>query len=477
MPDAVREAIDERPGAPLFVACSGGADSLFALLGVWSRREAALSGARPVHVLHLDHALRGEESEDDARFVQSVCRSLEIPMRSERARWNKPLEQVNEDDARVARLRFFHRACADVSEPVFDIVTGHHADDVVESMLLRLSRGSGLQGLTAPRPVSMASDRIRFLRTMIEWDRKRVQAVLTAVGAIWREDSSNVSGDYHRNRLRQQVVPAWEAAADRPLAPGVCRSRRLLEEDWRALEAFAEQAERTLVENGRFCRGKEIDLEPFRVYPAAIQRRLLRRYTLAAAGAPISASVEEAMLTAIRRKESASFDLSPRFRVEVEPGRIRLVERSRNVTPSPFFASLPAGARVYLPDGAVVACETVPVTAALRERLAREPGDDGRRVYVACGGKQSESLFVRQRRAGDAFNPNGKSSQKKLKDLLIERKISVGERDRLPVITDSTGAIVWVPGLPPAVDRLIGVAERLALRLTYEKGPSTFSSF
>lgn len=222
-----------RAGAgPLFVACSGGADSVFATLAMFAYPPFNDS-SRALTCLHFDHALRAS-SEGDAAFVASLCEGLGIAFRSGKASWEGDVSRVSEDEARRARLAFFEREIASAGLERAQIVTGHQRDDIAESMLMRLSRGSGLQGLAAPREVSRAGRGLVFLRPLLGLGREEIRAALRRVGADWREDDSNASGRFYRNRLRSAVVPAWEAASDRPVGPGVARARSLLEEDWRA---------------------------------------------------------------------------------------------------------------------------------------------------------------------------------------------------------------------------------------------------
>lgn len=448
-----------RAGAgPLFVACSGGADSVFATLAMFAYPPCNDS-SRALTCLHFDHALRAS-SEGDAAFVASLCEGLGIAFRSGKASWEGDVSRVSEDEARRARLAFFEREIASAGLERAQIVTGHQRDDIAESMLMRLSRGSGLQGLAAPREVSRAGRGLVFLRPLLGLGREEIRAALRRVGADWREDDSNASGRFYRNRLRSAVMPAWEAASDRPVGPGVARARSLLEEDWRALEEVAENSWREA------ARGEDaLDLAALARMPRAIRRRALARLC----GGEAAGAVCDRALDALEAGEDFDFAVGERTRLVGGDGLARRVEWVERLVGDWGPAAAPEGCWVWLPDGARARVDRVPVDAALWRRLRAGRNDDASEAHVSIREKQSEVLSVRRRRGGDAFKPHGKSSAKKLNDLLIERKIGAEVRDVLPIFVDASGEVVWMPGIPPSAERLLGPDSTLALRLTYHR--------
>ena len=182
-------------GARTGVAVSGGADSVCLL-------HVLLRLGWPVHVLHVNHGLRGEESEGDERFVAELAASLAVPFE----RCSGGLGAGNlEAAARARRLEFFLAARARLGLEA--VATGHTRTDQAETVLFRAIRGSGPGGLAGILPVT----REGLVRPLLAVSREEVRAWLAAAGLAWREDSSNGESRFARNRLRREVLPLLES--------------------------------------------------------------------------------------------------------------------------------------------------------------------------------------------------------------------------------------------------------------------------
>ena len=189
------------PGQHIGVAVSGGADSV-CLLHVLL--ELATQWRLRLTVLHLNHGLRGEESREDERFVRGLAARLGLPaiiravdVAADAAQSSDNLEQA----ARRARLSFFREQLA--AGDMARIATGHTSNDQAETVLFRFLRGSGGAGLAAIRPVT----REGLVRPLLNARRADVEEFLRARGLCWREDSSNASLQFARNRIRRQLLP------------------------------------------------------------------------------------------------------------------------------------------------------------------------------------------------------------------------------------------------------------------------------
>lgn len=254
------------------VAVSGGSDSVALLLLLWAHWPERRHRLR---LLHFDHALRGRESTGDAEFCRRVAAALGVEFVM--ARWRRPrrADLPSEAAARTARLSFLH-ANARV------IWLAHHQDDVPETMLMRLARGSGAAGMAAPRPVQPYGERWVHLRPLLTLRKDDLIAALRRAEASWRDDRTNGREDYFRNRIRRLVVPAWVAAAQRDAVAGAARTRELLAEDDSALESWVDQT-------GALSARNELFLARLRGKPRAVWRRALHRW-LQVAPVPVDVS-------------------------------------------------------------------------------------------------------------------------------------------------------------------------------------------
>jgi tRNA(Ile)-lysidine synthase len=255
-----------RKNEPWCVALSGGADSLALLLLLWAHwpeRRGRLVA------LHFNHRLRGRAAEADAKFCARVCAGLGVPLRVgdwRRARRSRALP--SEAAARAARQAFFAREMGRLGARLLWLA--HQQDDVAETMLMRLARGSGTDGLAAPRPVQPQGDGRVYLRPLLTVKKAELTAALRAAGAGWREDATNAGDDYFRNRIRRAVLPAWTKAAERDALAGAALARERLEEDNAALEAWLDR----LVP----VKHRQLDLAKLAGLPRAIWRRALHRW-------------------------------------------------------------------------------------------------------------------------------------------------------------------------------------------------------
>jgi tRNA(Ile)-lysidine synthase len=172
---------------------------------------------------------------------------------------------------------------------------GHQRDDVAESLLMRLARGSGAGGLAAPRPVQAGAQGRIHLRPLLDLGKSDIVRALRAAGVPWREDATNAGKDYFRNRIRNSVLPAWSKASGRDALAGAARTRELLEEDDSALETLVDRL-------GAVSLAGKLDVQRLKGQPRAIARRALHRWLLRQpAKGGLSRQGFDALLSAVER--------------------------------------------------------------------------------------------------------------------------------------------------------------------------------
>ncbi len=446
--------LNARGGEPWAVAVSGGADSVGLLLLLWKHFPEQ---RKKLLVLHFDHATR-PDSAGDARFVEKLAKDLGAKFVTGRRAAPGP---ASEAALRDARWKFFREQLA--AHQARLIFFGHQRDDIAETMLMRLARGSGAAGLCVPRPVQDHAGDIFALRPLLDVSRQELRAALQSAGVPWREDSSNVEDLYLRNRIRKHVIPVWrEVLGSRDLDVGVARSRAALEDDDDALCALTDAA------YGELPVGQPWPLARFKGQPAAVLRRALWRW-LNENGVKdnLNAHAVHALLMAVLHRQPGRWSAGPGRWLVL--GETELALSGGEAAAAAWLPQiiLP-GSTLSLPTGARLSGRVVTVDKKLLAELKRGKINPATTAWLALPQKAQAAPFrVRSWQPGDRYRPLGAPGSRKLQDLFTDKKVPLKERHRLPVVCSSDDKPVWVPGLPPAHLWRVTTASRSALELTY----------
>ena len=448
------------PGQRVGVAVSGGADSVCLLDALV---ELAPGLGVGLSVLHLDHGLRGEESREDARFVAALAARLGLPFHAGAVDVRALAATGNlEQAARAARYGFFRGFLE--SGQLDRIALGHTRSDQAETVLYRFLRGSGTAGLAGIRPV-MAEG---IVRPLIEIDRADVEAWLRARNIAWREDSTNASLAFDRNRIRHELLPAlareWNPAIAGTLANTADWARE--EEAYWEIELAGLAAELLSIRPPAVLM-RAASLNALR--PAAA-RRLVRRAIELAKGDLRGIDFEH--VRAILRL-AASTEGSGRLQVAgLDAYRsfdwLRLAPPEL-AGPRNFEVALQVPGRTGLPDGAVLAAELL---AEAAENTANTGmfdsvynGDVGDLIWTRI----TRALEVRNWRPGDRYRPTGVGGEEKIKTLFQQARVPLWERRHWPVLT-SGEEIVWVKRFGAAAAYAANAGSGPVLRIRYFAG-------
>jgi len=430
-----------QPGQRIGIAVSGGADSVCLLHLL---RDLAPRWSLSLSVLHLDHQLRGDESRQDAAFVRDLALSLNLPYEhraTDVAAFCRETGENLEQAARHARLEFF-RALLE-SKTVDRIATAHTRSDQAETVLFRFLRGAGTAGFAGIRPVTPDG----IVRPLLEIDRVEIEAYLEARAISWRTDSTNISHEFARNRIRHQLLPQ-------------------LARDWNP--AIAE----TLAHTADWAQAEESywDAELARLVPAhlvvhppviLLQTPILGELRLAVARRLVRRAVELSK----GDLRGVGFDhLSAILELAASPeghGRIQVpgldVFRSfewLRLAPPGFDSLENRNYRLQLPvPGAVQPPgQKALVHTELFEKahLTESPPHvyNGYVEYLDWN-RLSGSLEVRNWRPGDQYQPVGHSGPEKLKFLFHAARVPLWERRHWPVVVMGE-EILWVRRFGPA---------------------------
>lgn len=445
------------PGQTAGVAVSGGADSVCLLFAL---RELAPRWGIALAVLHLDHGLRGEESRGDAEFVRRLALELRLPVTMEQAdlgaAGSGPAGNL-EQTARQARLEFFRRQMA--AGAVDRVALGHTRSDQAETVLFRFLRGAATAGLAGIRPVTTEG----LVRPLIEVDRREVEAFLTGRGIPWREDSSNRSLEFARNRIRHGLLPQlareWNPSIGETLAHTA--DWALAEEAWwegeidRVAAALLAERDGALLVRARDLAG----------LPLAVARRLVRRAIERVKGdlRGVDFGHVAGVLGLAAERKGHGRMAAPGLEVVRSFDWLRFSRPAGNGRPP---------AETYALGVAVPGVVEVPGSEiAISLELLDKPETSEAPEYVYNGDmgcvdwpRISGPLELRSWRPGDRYQPIGHTGEEKIKTLFQEARIPLWERGGWPVLSDRSG-IVWVRRFGPAASLGPGAAAATVLRI------------
>ena len=450
---SVLSFLQENRDQPWVLACSGGADSTclaLACQGWFKDPPPSLALA------HFNHGLRGAESEEDQSFVEDMAQGLGL--RFELGRGQPTSERPSEAELREKRHSFLSKVCEGLGSKV--ILFGHHLDDVAETMVMRLTRGSGSEGLAAPRPTRRVRG-IWRIRPLLSLSKIKIREALVESGITWREDSSNQESIPFRNRVRHEALPAIMKASPTEALVGFARSRALLQEDHDALDLMSDKIlGKVTLSDG------SLNARTLPALPPAILRRTLRKWLMHADAADaLSARAFDDLLTAVGTNRETKVSLARNRWVTVSEAKVNIVGESEpglNWGP----CSLPSAGSLVLPDAAVLRVSGSLDGDEARSAIDRSSVDEASETFLdadSIGG----SLQVRTWTPGDRYTPLGSPGSRKLQDLFTDRKVPASRRRRLPIVLSRESRIAWCPGLPPAEECRVTDDSRKVLRLTY----------
>lgn len=415
--------------ARVLVACSGGIDSMVLL--DYFRTQQPLLGVQSIAAIHVNHMLRGDESDGDAAFVAAYCERYNIPLYTKAI----PIAQMAASErgnveaiARRERYRFFEQV---MQAQAFDaLVLAHHADDQIENVVMALTRGlqQGTLGMPTCRPFASGMLTRPFLSTT----RAQIEQYAAQQQVAYREDASNAQDDYVRNRLRHHVVPLL-----RNENPNVANAVRIFTEHRQQDEQFLQQMAQAAYDDVVCLSTKHligIDVNRLQLHSLALQRRIIQlllkylykdrtiiqSYTL----------LERVLKLASTNSGNAEVPLPEGFVARRHYDEL-IIDRMVNVQPNfegnvPFNEWVKLGQHLYL-------C----VTTAFDTYV------EGAQCYYANQAELGQ-LRIRTRQDGDRIHVLGMTSAKKVSRIFIDAKVPDIERATWPLLVNDDDILAVV---------------------------------
>ena len=446
---------------PLVVGVSGGPDSTALLYCLYHLRKAY---DLQLHVAHLNHDFRGEEADADAEFVSNLALELDLPVTVEK---RDPLAYQRdrgissfEQGARELRYAFLAGVATCIGATA--VAVAHTADDLAETVLLHILRGTGLHGLRgmtelAPWPWPLNLPQLQLLRPFLEATKAETVAYCNSLGRSFRVDTGNALPRFTRNRVRQSLLPLLTEEYNPRIRESLVRLAHTasLELDFLEVETDAVWPQVLVAPEEGAPEGSDagsvsLHRQALSELHPALQRMVLRRaYILVAGDARrLGESHLRAMAeSAGRRSSGQTLHLPGGWRLHVTYEFLRLTKHPVLECPyPPLTGDNPVSLPQSIGEVAVTRLEgweisIQKVAAPGPEQIAQAPQ---LAAYLSPEGL-GRGLQVRSRRPGDRFQPLGMTHQKKLQDFFTDARIPESWRDRIPLLVTGRG-IAWVVG-------------------------------
>ena len=422
-------------------AVSGGPDSMALLILLdWLRGTLGFE----LHVAHADHGLRGEEAQEDARFVESAARDMGLPVtigRLDVDALRAGSRMSVEEAAREARYAFLVETAAGIEASA--IALGHTADDQAETVLMHLLRGSGTGGLAGMPEVSLLpesryGERMALVRPLLDFTKAETRAYCKLRGVTPREDSSNSSLEFTRNRVRLELMPRLEQYNPR-FRDALLRLSASAARDLDFLEQTVSEARQQLEVSG-VQGGTAVSRSGFRALHPAVRRHLLRLVYRELAGATkeLTHRHVEDMVRLASGRTGAWTALPGGLRYEVGYDTLRLTHAGD----PPAAAFLAGEHELSIPGETYVGgwCVNAELLPSVRENA-----EGSSHLALLDADRAGHRLCVRSRRPGDRITPLGMTGSRKVQDVMVDDKTPAAERDGVPLVVSEHG-VAWVVG-------------------------------
>ena len=444
-------------GSTIVVGVSGGPDSL-ALIHLLNKLKDKWE--LKLVVAHVDHMFRGEQSKEEMLFVLDYCKELNIMCEAKQidvtayAAQHQLSSQVASRECRYA----FFKEVLDKYQSRY-LALGHHGDDQVETILMRMVRGStgeALAGIQIKRKFHNGY----IIRPLLANTKEQILSYCDENHLVPRFDPSNEKTDYTRNRFRKYVLPFLKE--ENPLVHE--RFQHFSEtflEDETYLQVLTQQQMNTVLKRKEKS-VVEIDINLFLNLPLPLQRRgiqLILNYLYENIPSSLSSIHIESLLTLLTQNHpSGSLDF---------PGGLKVIKSYQNclftfehdkVKEYRFELDIPSV--VKLPNGFKITCDVMRI-ASLEF--------NGNESFLLNSKALVRPLIIRTRKPGDKIKLKGMNGRKKVKDIFIDEKIPLHSRYSWPVVEDGNGNILWLPGLKKSTYEADSASEDEYVVLQYKE--------
>ncbi|MFP7737867.1 tRNA lysidine(34) synthetase TilS [Priestia aryabhattai] len=421
-------------GSTVVVGVSGGPDSLALLHFLWSLKEQK---SLTIIAAHVDHMFRGKESKQDMEYVQNYCKQLNIKCEAKQidvTSYQKERKLSSQVAARECRYTFFTHVMKKHKANL--LALGHHGDDQVETMLMRMVRGSTMSGYAGMQPKRPYADGF-IIRPFLAVTKEEINHYCELHELTPRIDPSNEKDSYTRNRFRHYVLPFLKQE-NATVHEKFQQFSENLHEDQAYLEELTTDVMNKVMRK-KLKNEILIDRDCFLRIRKPLQRRgiqLILNYLYKEIPPTLSSTHVDTLVGFCKsEKPSGTLDFPNGLRIIRSYNDCLFTFNEGNIEPYEFIVPIPGV--VELPNGHQLICE-------IHNKVEDIKGND---IFLLDEAHDLKSLKVRTRKNGDKMRVKGMKGHKKVKDIFIDEKIPLHFRDHWPVVEDSQGTILWLPGL------------------------------
>ena len=451
----------------VLVCVSGGADSVALLYLLYLLKDEF---RLRLHIAHLNHMIRAREADRDAEFVRSLAQRLKLPIISRRVNvpsFVKKNRLSTEEGARILRYRFFSEAAAKIKAD--KVAIAHTADDQAETVLMRIIRGTGLEGLGGIKP-AIEQNGMKIIRPLIEVWKKEIENYLKQKNLRFRLDLSNKDKSYFRNKIRLALIPYLARNYNFRIKEILLRLGDVAREDYAFLEKKAEKVFDKLVETKKDKFEIEFSIKRLKRCSVAIQRIVMRLAIEKIKGdlRRISFQNLQDLNGLIRSPDRNLFlHLADKIKVRKEYDKLIFYNSRRQKRIKRFKYKLKiSGLTTISESGLKILTRDYPAKTADEADKISGPIKTAKGVAYFDYNKIKFPLFVRNRLPGDRIRPLGMKGKKKLKDIFIDQKIPLLQRDFTPLIVSAEEKIIWIVGVKSSEECKLTPATKRILKIT-----------
>lgn len=440
-------------GDPILLAVSGGIDStVMARLFV----ELAPRWNLRLFIAHVNHQLRGEESNGDETFVQELAKSLQIPFCAERVNTIELVESARISKQEAARqLRYDALESIRQRVGARSIATAHQADDNAETVLLNALRGTGIRGLAG---IPLRREPGNIIRPMMSLRRRDIERYAIEQCISYRMDSSNQSDEYKRNYLRHRVIPELESTGQFDVVHSLNRMSRLM----RQLDELLTSEVRVVLSGlFRLNENGEAELDTTKLFskPEYLREGIILE-VLRKLGAEVDSEKVLHILELCGLTTGSRLDLSKDLQVYRDRDKLKFVHPRHD---SPMHQAVALGNSYAFEKFRFSLSLPLPRPPV----MGTIPG-----VEFVDAGKLGQQLMIRSWQIGDWFMPLGMKARKKISDYFVDEKIALLEKKQIPIF-ESNGEVVWICGR--RLDERFKVTDQTRSVIRLEFGTTIFS--